>query len=146
MADKLPDKWTSRDFPVLVEVVRRVDAGEDFILASDVASTLGMDEGDVEAAGRALRRRGLVVNSGSMAAEFDTFADVSGEAYLLTGLHPSGDDAVSRLVDALRQAADQVDDPVEKGRLRALADHAGSVSRDVLGGVLTAVLTAGVGG
>ncbi len=137
MTDKLPDKWTSRDFPVLVEVVRRVDAGEDFILASDVAVTLGMDEGDVEAAGRALRRRGLVVDSGSMAAEFDTFADVSGEAYLLTGLHPSGDDAVSRLVDALRQAAEQVEDPVEKGRLRALADHAGSVSPDVLGGVLT---------
>ena len=68
--------------------------------------------------------------------------EVSGEAYLLTGLHPNGDDAVSQLVSALRQAADEVADPEEKSRLRKLADGVGGVSRDVLSGVLTTVITA----
>ena len=42
--------------------------------------------------------------------------------------------------------ADQTPDPVEKSKLRALADNAGAVSRDVLAGVLTAVITGGVAG
>lgn len=70
------------------------------------------------------------------------FTDISGDAYLLTGLHPNGDDAVSQLVSALRQAADEVSDPDEKSRLRKLADGVGGVSREVLSGVLTAVITA----
>jgi DNA-binding transcriptional MocR family regulator len=146
MADqqRLPDVWASRDFPVLVEVTRRKDEGEDFVQASDVAEALGITEEQVVRAGYALKRRGLITASGSMAAEIETFDEVSAEAYFLTGLHPSGDDAVSALVTALRQAADQVEDPAEKSRLRSLADAALGISRDVMGGVLTAVLTAGI--
>jgi len=59
-------------------------------------------------------------------------------------LHPDGDEAVSRLVSALRQAADQVDNPDEKRRLRNLADEVPGVGRNVLGGVLTAVLTGSI--
>jgi hypothetical protein len=146
MTEKLNDVWTDRDFPVLVEVTRRRDAGEHFISAESVATALEMPYEAVAQAGKALQRRGLITASGSMAAEIETFDEVSGEAYFLTGLHPSGDDLVSALVSALRQAADQVADPAEKTRLRTLADNVGSVGRDVLGGVLTAVLTAGVSG
>lgn len=146
MTDKLKDVWTDRDFPVLVEVTRRRDAGEDFITAESIATALEMPYEEVAQAGKALQRRGLITASGSMAAEIETFDEVSGEAYFLTGLHPNGDDLVSALVSALRQAADQVADPAEKSRLRTLADNVGSVGRDVLGGVLTAVLTAGVSG
>jgi hypothetical protein len=66
------------------------------------------------------------------------------EAYLATGLHPDGDDAVTQLASALSQAADAVEGPEEEeeGRLRKLADGVGGVSRDVLGGVLTSVITA----
>lgn len=141
---QLPDVWVSRDLPVLVEITRRKDEGEDFVQVSHVATALGIAEGQVLRAGAALKRRGLITASGSMAAEVETFDEVSGEAYFLTGLHPSGDDAVSALVAALRQAADHVEDPDEKGRLRSLADAALGISRDVMGGVLTAVLTAGV--
>lgn len=146
MTDKLNDVWNNRDFPVLVEVTRRRDAGEHFITAESIATALEMPYEAVAQAGKALQRRGLITASGSMAAEIETFDEVSGEAYFLTGLHPNGDDLVSALVSALRQAADQVADPAEKSRLRMLADNVGSVGRDVLGGVLTAVLTAGVSG
>jgi hypothetical protein len=145
MTEKLADVWTTRDYPVLVEVVRRLDSGERYVMADDVAASLRIDPLQVAAAGRALKRRGLITASGSMAAEIETFDEVSGDAYLITGLHPDGDDAVSRLVTALRQAADQVDDPDDKRRLRKLADEALGVSRNVLGGVLTALATGGMG-
>jgi adenylosuccinate lyase len=64
MAEKLPDVWETRDYPVLKEVVRRLDAGEQFVMAGDVAGAVGIAEADVAAAGRALKRRGLVAASG----------------------------------------------------------------------------------
>jgi len=72
----------------------------------------------VVAAGQALRRRGLVTFGNGFAAEIDTFDEVSGQALLLTGLHPDGDDALSRLISALRQAAEQSSDDEERGRIR----------------------------
>lgn len=144
MTEKLPDVWTTRDFPVLVEVARRIDAGDTTPRVEEVAAALAMPVEQVQLAGAALRRRGLVETLGALQAEVLRFKNLSGEAYLLTGLHPSGDDAVSALVDALRQAADQVEDPQEKSRLRTLADNALGVGRDVLGGVLVNLATKGV--
>ncbi len=145
MIDKLPDVWTRRDYPVLRKVVRQLDAGERTVRMHDVADHLGMTEQDVENAGMALARRGLVEVRGMDAWRVFDFLDASGEAYLLTGLHPSADDQVSAFVAALRQAADLIDDPDEKSRLRRLADEALGLSRSVLGGVLTAVATGVVG-
>jgi DNA-binding transcriptional MocR family regulator len=141
MTEKLTDVWASRDFPVLVEVARRIDAGESTVSVSDVAQALAMDEQTVQLAGAALKRRGLVDTIGAFGVPVLRFRHLSADAYFVTGLHPSGDDAVSQLVDLLRQAADGVDDPQEKSRLRALADAAGGVSREVLAGVLTALAT-----
>lgn len=142
MTEPLPDVWVHRDYPVLREVTRRLDAGESNVLVQDVAPALHMDVGEVARAGRALSRRGLVETMGAAEVEVLAFQDVSGQAYLLTGLHPDGDDAVTQLVSALRQAADRTRDPDEKSRLRALADGVGGVSRDILSGVLTTVITA----
>jgi DNA-binding transcriptional MocR family regulator len=144
VTEKLPDVWTTRDFPVLVEVARRIDAGDQTPRVEEVAATLDMPVEQVQLAGAALKRRGLVDAFGAWQAEILRFRNLSGEAYFLTGLHPSGDDAVAALVDALRQAADQVDDPQEKSRLRTLADNALGVGRDVLGGVLVNLATKGM--
>jgi hypothetical protein len=141
----LPDVWATRDFPVLVEVTRRIDAGSDALRVADIAQAVGMTPDDVALAGAALKRRGLVTVLGVAEMAVLRFTDVSAEAYFLTGLHPSGDDAVSNLVEAIRQAADQVDDPAEKSRLRTLADQALNVSREVLAGVMVAVMTRGIG-
>jgi hypothetical protein len=144
VTEQLPDVWATRDFPVLREVVRRFETGDriEGVWGQSVADALNMSPEDVWRSARALKRRGLVEALIPLQGPAVQFADISGEAYLVTGLHPNGDDAVSQLVSALRQAADQVADPEEKSKLRKLADGVGGVSRDVLAGVLTAVITA----
>lgn len=145
MTEKLPEVWTTRDYPVLLEVARRLDGGASTVSIFEVAEALGVPSDQVETAGVALSRRGLVQTMAMDRWRVYDFTAISGEAYLLTGLHPSSDDQVSAFVEALRQAADLVEDPVEKGRLRSLADAALGVGREVMGGVLTAAATAGVG-
>jgi hypothetical protein len=141
---KLDDVWTTRDLPVLVEVTRRKDAGEGLIEGSVVAEALGMDLVEVQRAMTALNRRGLVAGDGTSATTgLEWVHEVSGSAYLVTGLHPDGDDVLSRLIDGLRQAADQVSDEDERGRLRRAADALGGIARDVGVGVLTAVMKGG---
>jgi len=144
MVNELEDVWAARDFPVLIEVTRRFDAGERALRVEEIAEATGIAQVDVERAGAALERRGLVSVAGSWGAPVQRFTEVFGDAYFLTGLHPSGDDAVSALVEALRQAADLTPDPAEKSRLRALADGALTVSRTVLGGVLVNLATKGM--
>jgi len=141
VVERLDDVWASRDFPVLVEVTRRFDAGASSLRVEDVAEALDMNADDVRRAGVALSRRGLVTTAGSWQVPVLRFTEIDGRAYLMTGLHPDGDDAVSRLIAAVQQAAELVDDPEERGRLRRLADSAMSVGRGVLTDVLAAVIT-----
>jgi hypothetical protein len=142
----LDDVWASRDFPVLVEVARRIDQGDSLPTIDDIATALDMAPDDVALAGAALLRRNLVKAIGAAEIPVVRFMDVSAEAYFLTGLHPSGDDAITSLVSALRQAADQVDDPDEKTRLRRLADGFLGISKTVAGGVLTTFINQQING
>lgn len=144
MTEKLEDVWASRDFPVLREITRLIDSGEEFPHKAQLAKATGLSADEVRLAAWALRRRGLIDFNPYAGGDFSVITDLAGQAYLLTGLHPDGDDLVSQLVSALRQAAEQAVDPEEKGRLRTLADNAGAISRNVLSGVLTAVVTGAV--
>lgn len=113
------------------------------VRADHAAEAVGLPLEDVVRAARALKARGFV-EALDLTAE-DTvpwFVRLRGEGYVLSGLHPSGDDAVRDLVALLRQAADQVEDPEERSRLRALADGAIGIGRNTLGAVLTTWLTA----
>ena len=142
MNDKpLDDVWSSRDFPALVEVTRRIDEGARAVMVAEVAEVLDWPEDKAQQALGALRDRGLIVPGKEGPGPVAYAVGVTSEAYFLTGLHPDGEDAVTSLVQALQQAAEHVDDPAEKSRLRALADSALGISRHVLGGVLTAVIT-----
>jgi hypothetical protein len=146
VTEKLDDAWKMRDFPVLVEITRRIDGGTPGIDLAELARYFDFDDNTMQSAARALDRRRLVVlTGGDLTGRYSTIVDVTAEAYFLTGLHPDGDDAVTGLVSALHQAAELTSDPAEKSRLRALADAALGVSRNVLAGVLTAVITHGVG-
>jgi hypothetical protein len=140
MTERLDDVWTARDYPVLREITKRIDAGETPTVDM-IRDALGYDDQTLQLAVKALDRRHLVDGIRSDQAGIVRFTDVSAEAYFLTGLHPSGDDAVSDLADLLRQAADEVDDPDEKTRLRRAADSVLNVSRDVMVGVMTAYAT-----
>jgi DNA-binding transcriptional MocR family regulator len=138
--NRLKDVWSTRDYPVLVEVTRRIDSGERHPRTDAIAQAIGLTDDQVQQAGLALGRRKLVQYVGAAELPVIAFTDVSAEAYFLTGLHPDGDTAVTTLLDLLRQAAEQTSDPAERSRIRALADQAANVSRSVLGGVLTAYL------
>lgn len=142
--EKLPAVWAIRDYPVLLAVTRRFDEGAHWVTVEEIEADTGLDREQVERAATELSRRDFFEVRGAFGRPVMRVHDLSGQAYLFTGLHPDGDDAISRLIDALRQAAEQVSDPAEKSRLRRLADNAGSVSRDVLAAVLAAVITGGL--
>lgn len=147
MADlPLPDTWASRDFPALVEVAKRLEAGARAVTVEDLTQSLALSQADAQRALEALRDRGLIVPGKPGPGPVAYAQGLTGEAYFLTGLHPSGDDAVAVLIDALRQAIDRVDDAEQKSRLRGFLDSAVGVSRDVLGGVLTAVISHRING
>lgn len=99
MTDKLDEVWTSRDCPVLREMTRRIDAGEGLVNTSDLAKALDMEERTIGLGLAALARRGLIGDLVEpMGAGYPLGAcEVSGAAYLITGLHPDGDDALSDL-------------------------------------------------
>ena len=141
MTDRLEDVWTTRDYPVLREVTRRADAGENTPTIQDVAESVQLPADQVALAARALLRRGLIVEVHEDGGGVWGFGDVAGAAYLMTGLHPDTDDALSALVQLLRDTADQEPDEDERGRLRRAADALGGVSRGVMTGVMTAYLT-----
>ncbi len=140
MVEPLKDVWISRDYPVLREATERIDRGERLVTFHSIGQALGMPQEAVQLAGKALERRGLVEIMGAWQGTIG-IREVSGAAYLITGLHPDGDDALSALVQALHQAAEQVDDEDERSRLRRAADGLLGVSRSVMTGVLTAYLT-----
>lgn len=144
MTERLEDVWTTRDYPVLREVTRLIDGGWVHPGSDMITEATGLGADEVELAARALSRRGLV----QLAAGFGpvAFAEVHGSAYLITGLHPDTDDALSALVQMLRDAADQETDEDERGRLRRAADGLAGVSRGVMTGVITAWLTGQIPG
>jgi len=146
MTDRLDNVWTARDFPVLKEVTRRIDAGgSGVVMIRDIANSLEMSSDDVRNAVRALERTGYLRATWGLGGN-GYINDITASAYLTTGLHPDGDDLAARLIDAALQAAELTDDPDERTRLRRFADGAANVSRTVLSGVITAVITRGLTG
>ncbi|HEY3547819.1 MAG TPA: hypothetical protein VGK17_17240 [Propionicimonas sp.] len=142
VAELLEDVWATRDLPVLAEATRLIDRGGVIVDVDGLVRGLGgIDTPDVIRALRALERRGFVSMLWMSTHGESTVTDVSGDAYLVTGLHPDGADAVDRLVAAIHQAAELVDDPDERSRLQRLADGVVSVGRDIIGNVLASVIT-----
>ncbi len=139
MNEPLEDVWYARDLPVLRESVRLIDSGTDRVLCDEVGRAVGFDEITTQLAFSALRRRGLVKTLGAAQKDHLFVMDVAGEAYVLTGAHPSGETALREL---LRELADAERDaaPEEKGKLAraraALADISYGVIVDVMAGVI----------
>jgi hypothetical protein len=137
-AGPLPDKWYSRDFPMLIEVTRRIDETGDPVSMDDVNEALGMTIEEAWSAIGALHRAGFLVGV-QAGNEWVAVVDVTGKAYQATGLHP-GDDDIAALVAMFTAAAEETSDPAEKTRLRALAIGIRDVSSDVLKRVAAAYI------
>ena len=138
MADpRLNDVWLSRDYPMLVEIMRIVEEEGLSIQAFQWKHILETEE-DQQRALYALRARGLI-ETRELASYIDSITNVSGEAYTLVGLHPSGEDLKERLVSALEQLAEKTSDPAEASKLTQAAKQFGMLSRDVAAGVAAAL-------
>lgn len=115
----LADTYVSRDFPVLVEVTRRIDAGARNVRSTDIASALDRDHSEVCLALRALARQDLLEVKWPMAVDsFGMVTDDSGRAYQLTGLHPDGDDLLEQLSSVVKQLEDKTSDEDDRSALR----------------------------
>lgn len=139
--NRLPDRWSTRDFPVLLETARQLDEGAMPAQVATIAEALQMDEHDVISALKALASSYVVGRSiDTLGGTVDFFVtDLTERGRRAVGLWPSGESA-DALVDALRQAEDLVEDPEEKNLLRRAAGAVGSVSRDVMVDVVAAVV------
>lgn len=141
MVEKLGDVWFTRYLPVLVHVARCIDGGLTGPPNHDqVGRALGMPEETVALAFEALERRGFLVLEHELGGGV-WVEDLLGPAYLVTGLHPDGDDLVDRLVSALKKAAEQSTDEDEASGLRKAARGLGEVTKGVATAVISAALT-----
>lgn len=142
MEDELEDVWHSRDLPFLREVARRVEAGPHPPRLRDVARDLGLSAEEANAAAKRLEKRGLLditwISSGG------SRLDTTGEALVITGLHPSGEQMLDRLLSALQQVADE--NPDEETASAAQKTRRGllDMGKEVATGVLVAIATGAV--
>lgn len=145
----LSDRWSTREFPVLVEVARRLDeegeATNEVVVHGAVAEALSLDVDGVEASVRALIDAGYLRREKpgreSLRASWSGWhnLELTERGRRAVGLWPSGE-GVDALVDALRQAEAETTDPEEKSRIRQAAASVMGVSRDVMVDVLGAVI------
>lgn len=150
MTNPLPDRWHSRDFPVLVAAARGIDSGEGVDVA-EISSALDLDDTDVKRALGALKQAGYLDDSpigvtgpGVQSLAWPSWTGLTERGRRAVGIWPSGQ-AADSLVEALRQAEDLVTDPEEKTLLRRAAGAMGSVSREVLTDVMAAVIKSQAG-
>lgn len=143
----LPDRWHSRDFPVLLELARGLDAGA-LPDQQQITTYLGISENELNAAWHALREGGylrLVEGRPRRLGDSEVTRIVLTERGLrAVGLWPS-DRAGNQLADLLRQAADATTDPEEQTILQRASGAVGSVSRGVMTDVLAALVKSQAG-
>lgn len=142
--EMLPDRWRSRDLPVLIEVMRQAEAGEEpntvamaeaaEIDRDAVAGVLvALESAEYLRTGRSPARGG---HDGTLRK-----IEVLERGRRATGLWPDGDTAVEQLLDSLRQAEELTANPDDKSALRQAGAQLGAVSRDVLAEIIAAVVS-----
>jgi hypothetical protein len=137
MAQKLPDVWTSRDYPVLLAIAEAVDRG-DWVRIQYIAEKTGLSVDDCYRAVVALDANGYLVTPSFTSGRNVTIGHISPAAYRVTGLHPDPAEAVQSLVHVLDQAAATVSDPSEKSKLKAAAGAIGELAGTAAGTFLAA--------
>jgi hypothetical protein len=137
-----PDRWHTRDRPVLLEIAKRLDEGATSVDSHQVAKALSLDDLETARVCDDLADE-YIVGTPSRAAGYGTIVFVTrrltSRGRREVGLWPSGEN-VEVLLDALRQAEELTEDPEEKGLIRRAAGALGMVSRDIMVDVMAAVI------
>ena len=134
---QIDSTWATRELPILVAALHRVDAGEAPSLAE-----LGEDTG----LSPKVFRTGLEALESADPPYVEVqwaggWSDENFGGYCLSavsertrrelGSWPSADGLVEQIVDALSRAAEAESEPERKGRLRSTADVLGGMARDI---------------
>jgi hypothetical protein len=139
---KLDDVWFTRDYPMLLAIMKHVDTVGTPLQSYELE--IDLDDEDQRRALRALQSQGLI--TASYRGDWpDGVESVSGRAYELTGLHPDGNEARERLVSVLEQLAEKTDDKEEASKIAKVAKQFGTLSRDTAAGFLSAMASGTVG-
>jgi hypothetical protein len=142
MTNSLPDRWATRDLPVLRRIAEVVEVDNaDEVRPEGVAADLGIPQDDALRAMIALHGSGYIDGdrADSFGGKYIFATDLTERGRRAVGIWPSSD-GVDALVEALQQAAAATDDPDEKGALRKAASAILGVGRDVMTDVIGAVL------
>lgn len=141
----MEDTWANRDLPVLDAIVRQLDelsrlGGGRVLQAADVATSTGLDVGDVAAALTALDGEYVTLVKGAGGASQWNIMAASADARRAVGQWPTGESLVERLAAGIAQAAEQEKDPEQKRRLRAVARELGGAAKAIAINVATEML------
>jgi hypothetical protein len=140
----LPDRWGTRDLPVLVAVARRLDAGERVVDADDeelLVELAPLDRDAIANALMALANAGYIDCGVNMMLSGDKFVaahTLRERGRRAVGLWPNEEQAADALVGLLTQAAEHVDNEDDAGALK----KAGRLLRGVPASVLADVTAA----
>lgn len=138
MTDTLPDRWATRDFPVLRRVAELVEVDDlDELRPHNIAADLGQEPEETLRSMLALHDAGYVAGrrEDTLTGKRVVVTDLTERGRRTVGVWPSGE-SVDALVQALQQAAEATSDPEEEGALRKTAGAVLGVGRDVMTDVM----------
>ena len=138
--EPLPDTWYTRDFLVLREVGRRVEAGEP-LGVDDIATALGLARDVVGKAGSRLKEEGYLKAGEAMGIGAVRFFDLTAKGRREVGQWPSAETAADRLIAVLEQRIMSAPNDEERTRWQKLRDGFLGAGRDVVVDITSAVLT-----
>ena len=138
----LPDQYFSRDLLVLREVAKRfADDLNARPRAEDVAEALGMGWELVADIGTVLKEAGFVDGIDTDQTGIIIFTKLTTEGRREVGLWPSPDSIADRLLPALEAAIARTPEGEDKTRLERARDAFLGMTREILVGIATNVIT-----
>ena len=141
--EALPETWASREFPILREAARLIEANPPMVggRAHEIAAATGLSDEQVTHGLRALEAEGLITVKWLMGAGAARVPEISGDARRILGTWPTPATALDRMIAALEQVAEHADDAGERSNARKFAAWLGSTSTTIGASVAAAVIT-----
>jgi hypothetical protein len=136
-----PDRWAAQDHAVLVDATRRIEERGHMVAIAEVAHALQLDIEDVMRSARNLNRGEYVTVIGGWGGAVTHFQDVTKKGLHETGLWPTPESALDRMIAALEAIADHTDDEDTRTRARKILDGMTGAGRHIGLAAAIAVVT-----
>jgi len=142
------DRWDRIDMPVLRELSRAAETDDGVLLVDEAADKLGLRYRDVRGSVDILKRTGFIdVHFSHDSGGEYSFIRLSEKALRATGLWPTPESALDRMIAALEAIAANTDeDEDNRGRARKILDGVGGAGRQVGISVMAAAISGQIPG